>query len=260
MPHSSFLQLVCSNFDDVLTASALGSLIEGGDGNDSVRGGAADDTIFGGLKLVQGGISSTPEQADTLFGGEGNDIIYASGSSDNAASLTGNDVGTVIYGDGGNDTVFVTNATVYGGTGNDTISTAAGFAYGEDGDDTILGLGAGFQLQGGAGADSLYLTSGQGFADGGENGDHYFIDGPMQATITDSGSVGTDYVYLNAIADISALQYVRDGNDLVISTVSDFSDGTAEAGLKVLDWYNSVDSMEWFVTADGGSISGSHFV
>ncbi|WP_280956440.1 beta strand repeat-containing protein [Ciceribacter lividus] len=250
-----------SNFDDVLTANVVGSLLEGSDGNDTVYGAGGADTIYGGSGsgLVAGGDLSPVDQADTLFGGDGNDLIYASGSSGNVASLNGNDSGTLIYGDGGDDTVYATNSTVYGGTGNDTILLVGGIAHGDAGDDTLTGLGTGFQLFGGGGADSFHLNGVMGFVDGGEDGDVYYVDTSLQSTVSDTGNSGTDYIYLKTIADISALQYARDGDDLVISTVDDFSDGLAESGVRVLDWYNGASNIEWFVTADSSTISGSYF-
>jgi Ca2+-binding RTX toxin-like protein len=256
---SSIENAVGSRFDDILSAADDGSLLEGSDGNDIIRGRAGADTIYGGSGLAAGGDSSSGSQADTLYGGDGNDVIYASGSSGNTANLNGNDEGTVIYGDGGDDTVFATDSIVYGGTGNDTISIVDGVAHGDAGDDVMNGLGSGFQLFGGDGSDSFHLSAGPGYVDGGEGGDIYYIDTILQSTVSDTGSSGTDYIYLNAIADISDLQYVRDGNDLIVSTVADLDDGVAESGVRIVDWYDGSSNIEWFVTADAGTISGTYF-
>ena len=68
--------------------------------------------------------------ADTLKGGDGNDILYATDSTNSG------DVGVsnTLYGEAGND-------TLYGAKGNDILDGGLGSdkAYGNDGNDTFIG-------------------------------------------------------------------------------------------------------------------------
>ncbi len=82
-----------------LNKGIIGSVINGGAGNDSIYGGAGNDNINGG---------------------DGNDLIYGYGGND------------VLRGGNGND-------TIYGGNGNDKIYGDAGAdkLYGEVGNDVI---------------------------------------------------------------------------------------------------------------------------
>jgi Ca2+-binding RTX toxin-like protein len=104
------------------------SLINGGDGNDTLEGSQANDTINGGNgnDLIEGKGGN-----DVLSGGAGNDLIE------------GGDGNDVINGDAGNDRLF-------GNNGNDKLS-------GGDGDDDLRGDAGDDSLLGGHGNDD-FLT------------------------------------------------------------------------------------------------------
>lgn len=147
-------------------------IIHGNEGNDvlyagaevnvTIHGDAGDDVIWGSL-------------LGSLFGGIGNDTIYAhesesslsvyGGAGDDKFDLNGNDM--VAYGGWGNDQISVLsesispNALVYGGHGEDafTIETAA-VAYGEQGNDVFSITWfdenySGSKVYGGSGNDSV---------------------------------------------------------------------------------------------------------
>lgn len=104
------------------------------------RGRDGDDTLIGGDNSFR----------NTLFGGNGNDVISC---SYRIVPTTGHIIQTVdfLYGEAGNDIIDAGGAEdyVYGGTGNDTI-------YGGTGFDTIYGGQAADYIAGGGGNDLIY--------------------------------------------------------------------------------------------------------
>ena len=136
--------------NDDIDASAFttkASVLEGSDGNDILRTGAASDTINGGLGV------------DTIYGGDGSDTIYGDLS-------TGKGDSDLIFGEGGNDNIWADGSegglnakdTVDGGAGNDTISS--------DGAE-----GASDSVTGGSGDDVIKVGPGNDWADGGNDND-----------------------------------------------------------------------------------------
>jgi Ca2+-binding RTX toxin-like protein len=121
------------------------ALLDGGAGNDSLKGGGGDDTLTGGagndsLVAVAGN--------DSLCGGEGNDTLLGGSGADTLCGGAGNDW---LDGEGGADSVT-------GGSGDDTLVGGSGAddLDGGDGDDVFLGWGGVFVddvLRGGAGYD-----------------------------------------------------------------------------------------------------------
>jgi Ca2+-binding RTX toxin-like protein len=86
--------------DDVIRRAGERSVIDGGDGADTITGGFGSDTISGGFD----------DSADSLEGGDGHDLLMGGGGAD------------VLVGGSGNDTLI-------GGTGDDVLA-------GGQGDDT----------------------------------------------------------------------------------------------------------------------------
>ncbi len=109
------------------------SVIQGTNGNDTLKGTAQNDLIFG-----YGG-------NDKITGASGNDCIVGGAGKDTIDGGSGSDV---IYGKGGADTID-------GGAGDDTI-------YGNAGDD---------KLSGGSGNDTIVGGNGTDTADGGTGTD-----------------------------------------------------------------------------------------
>jgi hypothetical protein len=146
------------DLDDTATiASAIGTWIDGGSGNDLLLGGSNADWLFGsaGDDTVDGGLGS-----DLLSGGNGSDRVdYSSRTGTVTVTLDG------IKGDGEageNDfiTASVENAT--GGSGNDTFTGNAGAnsLRGGAGADTLDGGPGPDTLQGGDGADVFKAADG----------------------------------------------------------------------------------------------------
>lgn len=120
-----------------LTVATAVVTLDGGAGNDSLRGTGGNDLIFGG------------DGNDTLRGGAGNDTLDGGIGNDGLSGAAGNDF--LNAGDG--------NDTGFGGSGNDTL-------LGSNGDDILYG-GAGVDsIRGHAGADKLAGGSGTGAQQG----------------------------------------------------------------------------------------------
>ena len=109
----------------------------GGDGNDSIYGGAAMDFLYGenGNDYIYARSGN-----DYLFGGNGNDYLYGYAGNDYISGGAGNDY---LSGSSGND-------WLYGGTGYDRL-------YGSSGNDYLSGGidGVADYLNGGSGADDF---------------------------------------------------------------------------------------------------------
>ncbi|MGI0484827.1 hypothetical protein ACN4EK_05260 [Pantanalinema rosaneae CENA516] len=101
--------------DDLITATAgnlaaVEFVVDGGDGNDTIRGAEGNDTLSGGdgNDRINGGAGN-----DSLFGGAGNDVIDGDQGNDVAFLGSGDDVFIWDPGDGSD--------TIEGGSGNDTM-------------------------------------------------------------------------------------------------------------------------------------------
>nr|WP_289711831.1 type I secretion C-terminal target domain-containing protein [Aeromonas taiwanensis] len=182
-----------------LANSILGTSINNLPGSDRIDGGAGDDILFGDAihfagingegyaaikqyvadKLGAGSVtdaqvhsyitghasefdqSSANDKGDTLYGGDGNDILFGQGGDDFLYGGAGNDI---LFGGSGNDTLYGEsgsdvlsggsgNDTLYGGTGNDVLSGGLG------NDILVGGLGDDI-LKGDAGADAFTWLKG----------------------------------------------------------------------------------------------------
>lgn len=101
--------------DDLITATpgnlaAVEFVVNGGDGNDTIRGAEGNDTLAGddGNDSINGGAGN-----DSLTGGDGNDVIDGDQGNDIAFLGNGNDLFIWDPGDGSD--------TIEGGSGNDTM-------------------------------------------------------------------------------------------------------------------------------------------
>ncbi|MFM5064308.1 type I secretion C-terminal target domain-containing protein [Aeromonas caviae] len=182
-----------------LANSILGTSINDLPGADRFDGGAGDDILFGDAvrftgisgegyaaikqyvsgKLGAGSVtdgqvhsyitdhasefdqSSTNDKGDTLYGGDGNDILFGQGGDDFLYGGAGNDI---LFGGSGNDTLYGEsgsdvlsggsgNDTLYGGTGNDVLSGGLG-------NDILIGGAGDDILKGDAGADTFTWQKG----------------------------------------------------------------------------------------------------
>jgi len=109
-------------FVDIAYLTFTEIYLQGGGGNDDIRGTPGDDHLFGahGNDRLVGG-----QGADHLDGGMGNDFLSGYAGNDRLAGGNGADF---LLGDQGNDTLSggIGSDTLVGGTGNDTIDGGSG--------------------------------------------------------------------------------------------------------------------------------------
>ncbi|QYZ70857.1 calcium-binding protein [Neotabrizicola shimadae] len=184
-----------------------------GDRDDTIRGGAYDDsvTVGGGANEVSmmGGndtLMYTPVEANTLYGGAGDDLLRVMQADSSIYFIVDGSDGSV---DDGQLSVIrgFERYEVIGSNHDDVASTWNGddILYGWEGNDTLFGAGGNDMIQGGqdddqlfggAGNDTIAPGHGADTADGGEGNDRLFssADG---ATLT--GGLGSDlFVFRNS--------------------------------------------------------------
>ncbi|BAP44126.1 hemolysin-type calcium-binding region [Pseudomonas sp. StFLB209] len=228
---SNIERLVGSHFNDALTGDAGVNYLEGGLGDDIIEGGEGGDYIFGGLASQIGSFTLVGQtngpQADTLYGGNGNDTIVTAA----------NDLGSRVYGEAGGDVITVVH----------------GMADGGDGNDVLTGTGLDFSLFGGSGSDQLVLHS-SGWANGGEGSDTYTVRTTKLVMIQDDGASYGDKLVLSQITS-SELLFDQIGNDLYLHRYSLAAGQTPQEGVLLKDWFAGYDTIEHVQTADMQLIS-----
>jgi Ca2+-binding RTX toxin-like protein len=206
-----------SDFNDTFAGDAANNVFNGRGGTDTViLAGAAGDYQFGTnagnvtvtnrnggegtdtLQLIEtlriNGVdrtlvfNSTGNQAETLTGGNGADIILGFAGND---TLHGNGGDDILHGGTGNDTLNGHDGDdiLYGDSGNDTLN-------GHDGDDILHGGTGNDTVNGGAGNDVVVWnantapgnsntnTDGRDIIDGGAGNDTFVLNGNAAAAET----------------------------------------------------------------------------
>lgn len=213
-----------------LRGSLLENILEGGDGNDRIIGGAGNDTLSGG------------DGADRINGGAGDDLIRGGDSI--------NDLRDVIYAGAGDDTVDAGygNDLVYGGDGNDSI--AGGFGadrlIGQDGNDTLSGSAFGDEIFGGAGDDYINGGFGNDLINGGTGADAFFHIGVF--------GHGSDWIQDYSATEGDVLAFGRAGataNQFQVNYTN--TDGAGRAGVQeAFVIYKPTGQIIWALV-DGGA-------
>jgi Ca2+-binding RTX toxin-like protein len=114
--------IVGSSFNDVIQGLGGADSINGANGAEEIYGGAGDDTL-------EGGGAETDSSRDSLFGGDGNDILDSglrASTGDVGGSLTGGPGNDQLFGSSGVDRYFFNL-----GDGQDTVNDEPFFGNGQ---------------------------------------------------------------------------------------------------------------------------------
>ena len=188
--------------------------IRAGDGNDSLRGSANDESF-----IVQGG-------NDTIDGGAGFDRVdYDRDGYDSGVHVDLSLLGAIGTWNGVSFTDRLLDIEwVRGSSHNDTIVANAfdNLLQGQDGNDWMEGALGNDTLQGGAGNDTLIGNSGTDIMTGDAGADIFaFIIGDGSMTITDFEAGVDDLAIVGLPSDTTASDLIpfvsQDGNDVVIA-------------------------------------------
>lgn len=175
--------LVIRQGSDYLRYTGDEHVVLGGrdDQNDTLIGGAGDDTLWGdgGNDRLEGGYG-----IDHIFGGTGDDIITDIGDADVIHGDDGHDVIhtgpglDLVFGGAGQDFIYggPDGKEIFGGLGNDFLFTGDGpsFILGNEGDDWMEG-GAGFDTLAGDNSELFFNSPiiGHDVMNGGGNDNDY---------------------------------------------------------------------------------------
>jgi Ca2+-binding RTX toxin-like protein len=201
-----------SDGPDYLLASAKGSRLNGGNGDDHLQGSSGDDTLLGGAG--NDNLSAQEGAHQWLDGGEGNDYLKSDGDFDTLVGGVGDDA-FYAYGQ---------SLVVDGGDGDDGIHTGSGSDL----------------LQGAAGNDWLTSEAGHDTLDGG-TGDDTLNGGGLDAD-TFVFRPGDGHDKLN----VQALDTVNFGVGIKLSDIKVARLAGGSAGDRLITFVNSDDSLKLF--------------
>ncbi|TML97452.1 MAG: calcium-binding protein [Actinobacteria bacterium] len=169
----------------LVPSAAMAATIQGGPGNERLRGTRGPDRIDGNAGN------------DRIFGLAGDDVLIGGPGNDRVLGGPGNDR---IFGVQGNDWLS-------GGPGDDTVSGDTNNAGDRTSFDTILGGQGNDTLQGGDSRDRIVGGAGNDTSDGG-NGNDLMSGGPGDDV--QHGGAGNDRIFANLGQDTT---YGEDGDD-----------------------------------------------
>jgi Ca2+-binding RTX toxin-like protein len=182
-----------------ITWTWYGVEIYGGEGNDTITGGASVDFLKGegGSDNISGGDNPASVNVPDL---RGIDTVispfnaYGDIPRGNAREvIDGGDGNNTLKGEGGDDYVYAAGVgenNVEGGWGNDLIRTGDGkdTIYGNWGNDTIFAGNGDNKVYGGDGADSITTGTGADYVEGNEGDDTISTDGGADKVYGGSGN------------------------------------------------------------------------
>lgn len=210
--------IIGTDGDDTLSGAAADETVQAGQGNDILFGRYGDDQLFGG------------SGHDRLEGGQGNDRLFGNAGRD---VLLGGDDRDVLLGGAGNDRLLGEdgNDVLKGGTDNDVLIGGEGRdrLYGEEGNDVLLGSEGEDSLYGGEGQDRLVGGGGADLLSGGQGDDLL------------SGGFGADlFIFGTGFGD---------------DVIADFETGLDRIDLSGFAHFSSIDEL-----LSNGAQQGDHVV
>ena len=213
--------LIGGKGDDYLECFWGTSWLFGGDGADTLKvfypdavfenllfGEAGDDTITGGLNdFAWGGPDNDTITAGTVYGGDGDDMIYGTWAAD------------VLVGEAGNDTIEGLGGSDFlnGGSGFDQLYGE--YSFGAGGATENVGIPGGDVIYGGPDSDNILGQDGNDTLYG-DDGDDIMVGGPGNDTLR--GGNNHDWLYGNSGVDTL---YGNAGNDTLAGGDNGFGGG-----------------------------------
>ena len=174
--------------DDTIRGRKTDDILNGDGGNDKIFSYAGDDIIDGGNghDLIKSGAGD-----DVINGGRGNDTIKSGAGADTIYVHSGKDV---VKAGSGDDKIYVTSSSskIYGGAGDDYISLgglgghdvgANNEIYGGGGSDTLKGGNKSEYIHGGNGDDYIETRDGKDVVNGGNGDDRIMLWGSGHKTV-----------------------------------------------------------------------------
>lgn len=231
------------NGNDTIVVNATliqSATLFGGNGNDSLFGGAGDDQLEGesGNDHLYGGRGN-----DTLCGDEGNDYLYGQNGNDTLFGEAGNDH---LYGQADDDLLIGgdNNDFLYGSSGNDQL-------FGQSGNDQLFGDAGSDIAVGGDGNDKLFGSSGRDILIGGEDADQLFGEAGEDILIAGPTAHDENLTALLAILDEwtspnsyeDRVDHITNGGGangaFVFDNTTVFDDGVSDilVGASGRDWF-----------------------
>jgi Ca2+-binding RTX toxin-like protein len=214
---------IATDASEVINGTTGAELLPGLGGHDTITGGLGNDTLRGdsGFDWLCG--SEGNDRLDTgaspgndleyAYGGDGDDIILATGTFALLAygdGLNYSGVGSTVE---GNDTIDLSGADV----NVNNLNIIFGHIYGGGGTDTITGSGRSDYLYGGGGIDVIIGGGGDDVVDGGDGNDD--LNGGLGRDNI-YGGTGNDTLRSGGSQMFGLLErmYGGDGNDTIIVT------------------------------------------
>jgi VCBS repeat-containing protein len=227
--------------NDTLTTSGYGAVIlDGGAGDDKLRGNMGADFLNGGTG------------ADTMLGGGGDDTYVVDNTGDYVVEVSNQGFDTV------NTRInyhLGANIEKLAGIGNAALTLS-----GNDAGDTLVANNAGNTLIGGAGVDTLIGGAGSDTLQGGAGNDTYVLQlGGGRDTVLDSAGTA-DRILVRGNLSAADLELTRHNRDVIVTIK-----GTTDA-LVLQNWFtdtwgqlspNAVESIQF---ENGSTAIDAHFI
>jgi len=248
--------------DDVVTGFWTDETLDGGAGNDVLRGlGGGDTYLFGrgsGQDTIEESYATVYEDLpDTVLFGDGltaSDLHFLKAGNDLLVSLLG-----------AADTLTITNQ--FDGTGqhaveifafsdgtsitSEQVRVLAIAAQATDGDDTVTGTDADDVLTGGLGNDLLEGDDGKDrYLFGASFGSDIIAENPTMVPLDDADSVEFAFGY-----DLDLAQFTRVGDDLIITFTGLPDQLTVQNQFLQTAWYEPMRDIEIFTFGDGATLT-----
>ena len=164
---SSIEALVGSDFNDKLTGSGAGDLLDGGAGHDRLWGSGGGDVAQGGA----GNDEAFGQRGnDTLMGDAGNDTLNGGKGKDQMDGGAGIDAASYDRASGGVQVELWSGLGKIGEAKGDILSNIEGL-IGSNFNDKLVGDGSANMLDGGSGHDRLWASGGNDTLEGGNGND-----------------------------------------------------------------------------------------